>query len=66
MNAPYQEGQMYLLSSVVRQGKQELASIGHVVIITEPLNGVAYRATFSQAGESMNGSVVRCEQCQPV
>ena len=65
MNAPYQEGQMYLLSSVVRQGKQELASTGHVVIITE-INGVAYRATFSQAGESMNGRVVRCLLCRPV
>ena len=63
---PYQEGQKYLLSSVVKDGKADYASMGHVIINTEPVNGLSYRAVFSQCGESMNGRVVVCTACYPV
>lgn len=63
---PYHEGQLYLLSSVASVGKSDSASTGHVIVTTEPIGGIVYRAVFSQAGESPSGRVVRCTVCYKV
>lgn len=63
---PYSEGQSYLLSSVVKDGKADYASKGHIIVNTEPRNGVSYRAVFMQGGESPNGKVVICTLCRPI
>ena len=57
---------MYLLNSIVKDGTADYASMGHVIVNTNPINGVSYRAVFSQSGESMNGKVVVCTACYPV
>ena len=64
---PHHEGVNYILSVVVGNAKKvDHTSDGHIIITTEPINGVVYRSMFAQAGESMNGRVVVCTMCKPV
>ncbi len=62
---PYQEGSNYLYRSV-RDRCEITEDSAHVFAVTQPVDGVTYRAVFSRAGKSMSGAVLKCTYCEPV